>query len=253
MNPSAESNKMSIKMVPSKCASIFVFLSMALVPSLARAQSPSPSPVTIKPADSVSDGSILKPYKNAWKVMYAFPGKEPFLVGTWSDELSEIEIDGRHLLKRSQVGTYAKYHITSTNINVFDTKTVAPVYTEFQRSDTGEWARRDFDSAVVKYRRGKSAEKTDGETGELKMEVPVFDYHGGMYGILLATLPLKEGFTRTIPTLSEKGNEFQWITFTVGKQESVEAGPGKQVMAWPVEIDEPDQSHSIFWLSKDAP
>jgi hypothetical protein len=245
--------QMSIKIVPSKCASICAFLSMALVLSFSLAQSPSPSPITIKPADSVADGSILKPYKNAWKVMYAFPGKDPFLVGTWSDELSEIEIDCRHLLKRSQVATYSKYHITSTNINVFDPKTVAPVYTEFQRSDSGEWARRDFAGAVVKYRRGKSPDKTDSETGELKMDVPIFDYHGGMYGVLLATLPLKEGFVGTIPTLSEDGNKFQWVTFAVGKQESVEAGPSKQVMAWPVEIDEPDQSHSIFWLSKDAP
>ena len=104
-----------------------------------------PKPITIKPGDSAADGSILKPYKNAWKVMYTFPGKEPFLVGTWSDELSQVEINGHHLLKRLQVANYAKYGITSTNINVFDPKTVAPVYTDFLRSDTGEWAHRDFD------------------------------------------------------------------------------------------------------------
>jgi hypothetical protein len=55
--PSAESNKMSIKIVPSKCASIFLFLSMALGPSFVGGQFPSPSPVTIKPADSAADGS----------------------------------------------------------------------------------------------------------------------------------------------------------------------------------------------------
>jgi len=50
-------NKMSIKIVPSKCASIFLFLWMALGPSFVGGQFPSPSPVTIKPADSVADGS----------------------------------------------------------------------------------------------------------------------------------------------------------------------------------------------------
>jgi hypothetical protein len=241
---------MNVKVASLKYASLFVVVSMVLVSSFARAQSLSTQPVTIKSTDSVANGSILKPYKNAWKVMYAFPGKDPFLVGTWSHELSEVEINGRHLLKRSQVATYAKYHITSTNENVFDPKTVAPFSMEFQRSDTGEWAHRDFDGAVVKYRRSKSGDKTDTETGELKMETPVFDYHGGMYGLLLATLPLKEGFKGTIPTLSEDGNRFQWVTFAVGKEESVEAGPGKQVTAWPVEIDEPDQSHSIFGCRK---
>ena len=164
-----------------------------------------------------------------------------------------MEINGRHLLKRLQVANYAKYGITSTNINVFDPKTVAPVYTDFLRSDTGEWAHRDFNGAIVKFRRGNSSNKTKEETGELEMDTSIFDYHGGMYGVSLATLPLKEGFTATIPTLSEKGDEFQWVTFTVRKQEMVEAGPAKQVIAWPVEIDEPDQSHSIFWVSKDAP
>jgi hypothetical protein len=43
-------------------------------------------------ADSSVDGSFLKPYKNAWKVVYAFPGKDSFLVGTWTDELAAMDV-----------------------------------------------------------------------------------------------------------------------------------------------------------------
>src|SRR6185503_4150558 len=106
------------------------------------AQSQSSSPENIKAGDSRANGLFLKPYKNVWKIVYAFPGKEPFLVGTWSDELSEIEVNGRHLLKRRQVANYAKYNIITENINVFDPKTMVPVSMEFKRSDTAEWVHR---------------------------------------------------------------------------------------------------------------
>jgi hypothetical protein len=237
------------------CASLCGSLLLATTSASAQSLTPSPSPrpVRVKLRDPMVNGSFLKPYKNVWKVVYAFPGKEPFLVGTWSDDVSEVTVNGRHLLRRTQVANYAKYNIVTTNINVFDPKNMAPIYTDFKRSDTGEWTHRDFDGAVVKCRRGKSPDETKGETGQLKMDEPVFDYHGGMYAILLAAFHLKEGFAATIPTLSEDRDQFEWTTFKVGKQEMVDAGPAKQVMAWPIEIDEADRDHSIFWVTKEAP
>ncbi len=245
-----------IRHLPDGARACLWFL-LAVTPSLVAAQSTSPAPVKLSLGDPQIDGSFLKPYKNVWKVTYAFPGKEPFLVGTWTDELSAIELNGRPLLKRTQLANYAKYGIASTNINVFDPKSMAPVSLEFRRSDTGEWAQREFNGAAVTYRRRKSAEAAKDDTGQLKMEEPVFDYNGGMYGVLLAAFPLEEGFTATFPTLSEDRDEFERLTFTVRKEEMVDAGPGKQVMAWPVEIDDlaknPKGSHSIFWISKEAP
>ncbi len=220
--------------------------------SAAPVQQPAPT-TKVKPGDPSLDGPQLKPYRNAWKVVYAFPGKEPFLVGTWSDELSAIELNGRHLLKRTQTADYAKYHIVATYTNVFDPKTMAPVFTDFTRSDTGEWAHRDFRGAVVRYRRGASA--ADTRTGEVTLPEPIFDYNGGLYGVLLAALPLKEGLKVALPALSEDRDELDWVTITVGKQELVDAGPGKQVMAWPVdtEANYANRSHSIFWVTKEPP
>src|SRR5262249_40512280 len=80
------------------------------------AQSIGTAPLKVKLGDPIVDGSFLKTYKNAWKVVYAFPGKEPFLVGTWSDELSAVDLNGRRLMKRIQVANYAKYAIITTNI-----------------------------------------------------------------------------------------------------------------------------------------
>ncbi|MGC2186703.1 MAG: hypothetical protein WA637_25790 [Terriglobales bacterium] len=231
------------------------FTALVVLSSAGNAQNPAAAPLKLKLGDPSVDGSFLRPYKNAWKVVYAFPGKEPFLVGVWTDELTQVEANGRHLLQRTQMADYAKYNIVTTYANVFDPKNMSPVSMDFKRSDTGEWAHRDFDGALVKYRRGDSADPAKTQTGQLKMEEPVFDYNGGMYGVLLATLPLKEGFKATFPTLSEDRDELDWITFTVGKQELVDAGPGKQVLAWPVDTEGnyANRSHSIFWVTKEPP
>ena len=225
-------------------------------PTFLYAQSPPSAPTeAVMVGDPRVDGSFLKPYKNAWKVVYAFPGKEPFLAGTWTDELAAVEINGRHLLKRIQMADYAKYNIVTTYVNVFDPKTMAPIYMEFKRSDTGEWTRRDFEKAQVKYQRRNAADEAKTETGQFEMKEPIFDYNGGMYGILLAALPLKEGFKAKFPSLSEDHDEIDWIGVVVGKQELVEAGPGKQVMAWPIDTEGnyANKSHSIFWITKEVP
>ena len=228
----------------------------ASFPVPTRAQSsPAPQPDVIRVGDPRVDGSFLRPYKNAWKIVYAFPGKEPFLVGTWTDELSEVHINGRTVLKRTQMADYAKYNIVTSYENVFDPKTMAPIYMDFKRSDTGEFAHRDFEGARVKYRRGNSGGEAKSRTGQLELKEPIFDYNGGMYGVLLVALPLKEGFTATFPSLSEDRDDLDRITVTVGKQELMDAGPGKQVMAWPVDTEGnyANQSHSIFWVTKDPP
>lgn len=136
-------------------------LSSAVSPSSLRAQAPAVTPTdVIRVGDPAVDGVNLKPYKNAWKVVYAFPGKEPFLVGTWTDELKAVDVNGRHLFKRTQMADFAKYNIATTYVNVFDPKTMAPVSMDFKRSDTGEWAHRDFEKGLVKYRRGDSGDAT---------------------------------------------------------------------------------------------
>jgi hypothetical protein len=102
---------------------------LVFLPTFIRAQFlPSTPREVIKVGDPSVDGSFLRPYKNASKVVYAFPGKEPFLVGSWTDELSAVDINGRHLLNRSQLDDYAKYNIVATYVNVFDSKTMSPIF-----------------------------------------------------------------------------------------------------------------------------
>jgi len=229
--------------------------SLLALPELTHAQPAANGTQVLKVGDSTIDGSFLTPYKNAWKVVYAFPGKEPFLVGTWSDELINVDISGSHLLKRAQMADCAKYHIVTTYENVFEPKTMSPVSMDFKRSDTGEWAHREFSKTRVNYRRADSGDKAKTREGTLDFAEPIFDYNGGMYGVLLAALPLKEGYTASLPTLSEDRDELERVVVTVGKQELVDAGPGKQVLAWRVDTEGnyANKGHSIFWITKEPP
>jgi hypothetical protein len=236
---------------------VAVVLAFALGhPDVVPAQSaPSTTPEVVNVGDPSVDGVFLKPYKNAWKIVYEFPGKDPFLVGTWSDELAPVEVKGLHLLKRTQLADYAKYHVVSTYVNVFDPKTMSPVSMDFKRSDTKEWAHRDFEKSRVKFRRSDPGDAAKTQDGQLELKEAAFDYNGGMYGVLLAALPLKEGYTATIPTLSEDRDELERVVVRVGKQEQVEAEPGKQVLAWRIDTEGnyANKSHSIFWITKDPP
>src|ERR1700758_4352278 len=103
-------------------------VSGAVPASFAHAQSP-PSTLTevLRVGDPTVDGPFLKPYKNAWQVVYALPGKEPFLVGTWTDELAAVDVKGPRVLTRTQMADYAKYHIVTAYVNVFDPKTMSPI------------------------------------------------------------------------------------------------------------------------------
>src|SRR5262245_56574117 len=73
-------DRMTLRLGRTERPIAFVFVSLVVCLSSLSAQSPAPAPIKVKLGDPIVDGTFLKPYKNAWKVVYAFPGKEPFLV-----------------------------------------------------------------------------------------------------------------------------------------------------------------------------
>ena len=112
--------------------------------------------------------------------------------------------------------------------------------------------------ALVKYRRGKSGYDAKNEAGQLepRRKSVLSDYNGGMYGVLLAALSAYGGVSKLrFPRSRKTRDELELITVVVGKEELVDAGPGKQLMAWPIDTEGnyANKSHSIFWVTKEAP
>jgi hypothetical protein len=211
------------------------------------AQTAEPSKVSV--GDPMVKGSLIKPYKNVWRLTYSKPGREPIDAATWSDEVEVLQTDGRSLLKRTQIAKYNRRDITITTINVFDPRTLAPISRDLRRSN-GTLNHIDFDGSSIKFRRVESP-GGDVKEGAVHFDVPVFDFYGGLYGLLLATFPLKSGFTASLPSLAEDTDTIRWATFRVVGEELVEAGSGGKVKAWVVETD--DDGPMTFWLTKEAP
>jgi hypothetical protein len=206
-------------------------------------------PVKIKVGDAMVAGSVIKPYKNVWRLTYEKPGSEPIDAATWTDEVEAVTIGGRSLLKRTQIATYKRREITVTTINVFDPQTMAAVSRDFKTSN-GTFNHIEFNANSIKYRR---VETPGGQVkeGDEHLDAPVFDFYGGLYGLLLTAFPLKTGFSASLPSLDENSDAVRWAIFRVVREEMVEAGPNRRVKAWVVETD--DHGPMTFWLTKETP
>ena len=204
-------------------------------------------PVKVAVGDPSVDGSVIRPYTNRWRLTVARPGGEPREVATVTDEVVSSDAGA---LKRTQVTRYDK-GITTTDVNVFDAKTLAPVSMDFTRSDTGASHHREFRGALVRGRHVASPSAV-AEEAEATFDAAVFDFYGGMYGLLIAAFPLGEGYAATIPAVDEDELRRESVTFRVVRRERVDAGPTAKVDAWVVDVDT-KQGPMTFWLTKAPP
>ncbi|MGH8093857.1 MAG: hypothetical protein ACREIF_10330 [Chthoniobacterales bacterium] len=153
-------------------------------------------------------------------------------------------------MKRTQIAHYLKKDITVTTVNVFDPQTMRPLSTDETRVGMTGYTHRQFDGAAIKFRRVNRGED-DSHEGEARLEVPVFDFYGGMWGLLLASCPLREGYKGALPSVAENEENLRWCRFEVTGREMVAAGGGKKVEAWVVKTD--DHGAMTFWLTRESP
>ena len=207
---------------------------------------PAHDPQRVAVGDAAVDGSILRPYDNVWRydVTTVADGVRHFQ-GLWTDHLESITRDGKTLWRRVQGTTYANGAVSST-INVFEPTTLAPVSSESRNPD-GSFLHRDFAGGRIHARRiaAPGAKET---TADADLGKPVFDFAGGLWGLLLASFPLRAGYSATLPSIAEFDDKLEPVSFTVRGKETVSAGCKGNVEAWAVDVGE-----STFWLTKDPP
>ena len=234
-----------------KARTIFFLLLVLFICLSVRPQAGSTQ--TLHVGDHLVKGGLIKPYKNRWKVTLATPSGQTTNAGTWTDEVEIIDFNGRRVLRRTQVKMNPRKPF-ETIINVVNPKTFAPIMSESKSSDGTFW-RRDFDGQSV---RGEELEKPGGSSKhfEAKLDVPVFDFFGGMYGLLLRTFPLKERYEITFPCefQDSSGKEtVHWTTARVVNKERIAAGADKTVNAWVVDTEIPAAGTYRFWLAENPP
>ena len=196
--------------------------------------------------DGTISGAKLKPYSNAWMFSFVKDGKKRDL-GIWSDVLRYRDVNGMHLLERVQGMTYSN-GLSSVTINRFDPATLAPVYSE-QHTPDGKLVKRDFAGSHVELHFTKTPGAAE-EVTKSDLPAPIYDFNGGMYGMLIAGQPLRVGYSAEIPAVGEFDNRPMSIPFHVVRKETITAGFKGRTPAWVVEVG--GQNPMTFWIS-DAP
>jgi hypothetical protein len=214
--------------------------------------SPDDKSNSVEVGDATLTGSQLRPCTNLWIMTQQKPGGPSEKTGTWSDSLEITNYEGTPAMKRTQIAKYDKKGIQLTFVSIFNPKTMAPFSFDYSRSDNGNVRHVEFRQENVTYRHTDSTgSKPEVETAKLDRQV--FDFYGGMYGMLISTLPLAEGYTTEIPALDTNKMAIDWVPVRVKGRETVDAGAGKKAETWVVETPTKFYGHMIWWVRKEPP
>ena len=224
-----------------------------------------PATKTIHLGDPLADGSFIQPFSNKWKLVGKGADGSTVEMGVWLDRAVLDEIDGRKVVKRQQMWLYDNG--SEAYLNIFDAKTMAPIVSQYVNAG-GLYRRMEFDPAGTKVRYQMSpvpdphADKPKIPAGakmlegEIRTAEPYFDFHTGMFGLLIAAFPLQQGYSARFPVFKSyaPAAEPDWVDFEVTGKETVPAGPGKTVAAWRVVVHSPaTQETMILHMTKQAP
>jgi hypothetical protein len=211
---------------------------------------PSPaSAASINMGDGTVDGSVLKPYNNAWIYTATNAAGNVIPQGIWSDHVQFITVNGRSAMMRVQGTTFVTGK-TSSTINVFDPITLEPISSR-QQGIRGEVRSRTF--AGTHLTTSKTSADRETATVEVDLSAVPYDFNGGMYGLLLAAMPLKTGYRGTFHTVEEDEDKAAVDSYAVLGQEEVTAGSRGKIRAWKVISERPGQYRMTFWLTKTPP
>jgi hypothetical protein len=197
-------------------------------------------------------GLHLKPYTNLWRLTEQKPGEAAEETGTWSDLLESTVYNGQPAMKRTQIAKYEKKGIKLTFVSVFDPRTMKPFSFDYSRSDNGNVRHVEFGRDAVIYRHTDSTGAKP-EEAKVKLDRNVFDFYGGMYGILISTLPLTNGYAAEIPTLDTNKMTIDWVPVRVKGREIIPAGAGKKTETWVVETPTKLYGRMTWWVTKEPP
>jgi len=224
---------------------IVVVLAVLLTPVVCRsAETP-----TVHVGDGSVSGATLRPYDNAWRLYLRKADGSHDDRGMCTDHVRLQQIDGAMRLIRQEGTTTFKLTDTgatsrlSMTFDVADAQTLAAISDEDVRADGTHVSRR-FDQRSAEVSAG-----ADQPTSFVLTE-PVFDFNGGMAGLLLAALPLHVGYRAALPALGENG--FETAEIRVTREEVTAAGRLGKLKTFVVDVGSaPVQA--TYWISKSPP
>ena len=232
-----------------KAVPVFLTLTLAGLPALA---ADADGAKTYQVGDPAVEAAIFQPYKHTFRIdQFSAAGASLPNWGKATDEMVKVEENGRTLFKRTQVTYLPKK--TVTEIVVFDAQDLTPVWTE-ETDTTGVYQHYDFTGPAVTIERSSEPPGGERKRSEVKLDRRVYDFNGGLYGLLLAALPssLPAGTVVRLPVFDEEPPEgAEWQAFKVLGKETLEIG-GKKVETAAVET-QLGTFRVVFNLAKQPP
>ena len=205
------------------------------------------SPDKILPGDPRVDGSFIHGVSNAWKMTGTTPGGQRRDGGIWKDRIQVVDRNGRAVIVRTQVDGGPEG--TTTFITETDRQSMMPIRAEVTTPALHRVLTFQSDrvhSALTLP--GRPAQEKD-----VAIAQPVFDFNGGLFGLLVAGFPLKEGFSATFPIFDPRSG-VAWARYDVVGRERVPSGKGRTTEAWIVEVQDPVRvARMLFALTKEPP
>ena len=196
----------------------------------------------VRPGDEALDLSGLEADTDTLQLLLSQGGQEQ-PIGTATEEVSFIEVDGTPAIRRVQVIRSAMANQTDTV--VVERETLRPIrYSSRNAQRTVE----------LTYEDGTITGATTPANGEARPvdatpERPLFDANAA--GLVLRALPLKEGYAARIPVYSvESGGSSQVEARVVGT-ETVATSGGEDVQAWRLEGTAMGQEVT-WWVAKEG-
>ncbi|HYX53574.1 MAG TPA: hypothetical protein VE783_08980 [Candidatus Limnocylindrales bacterium] len=220
------------------------------------AKSAESAPQRVLVGDPQINGTGFKPYKNLWRTRLTHPDGKTLEMGSWSDLLTADKLNGREVLRRTQISlTPEAFTMT---INTFDAHTLAPISTDWGPvgPDGGispeRHFHRDFNGSQIHVHVVSPQVPSGVRDDQTKLETAPFDFYGGMYGLILAALPLKEGYSGTFPSVLEFQEKQDWVSFRVAGKERLDAGQKGAVETWKIDATTAF-GKMYFWITQEPP
>ena len=204
--------------------------------------------------DPAVDGTRIVPYVTEWNVTITTPDGRTADGGVWRDRVRLVDYKGRKVLLREQIQDTPPPR-TSELISVWvDPATLRPIASQTQVAG-GAWYRSEFAGESMTTAEVEPEKELALVTHTRKLERAPFDFYGGLFGILLAAMPLEAGHSYTFPAYNEN-DEPPLVTMTtadVVREETIDSGYLGRLKVKVVRLNAIHDVQYTFWIADTAP
>jgi len=201
------------------------------------------------------DARSLRPYRGVWRIREQQADGSFKEVERSEERVDAIDRDGRRLWRQAQHETIGNTGVSGMSV-LTDFGSFAPLVAEQRDERDGSVKRLTYSGRDATIECGghlcppnMKAPATGTVSRTMPLSEPGFDYWGGSYGLLFATLPLRLGAKFRVPVVHPQQGLIQ-LRVEVTGIERVNAGGGRMVNAYRIVTP---QTGWVYHVSKKAP